>query len=100
MSLSIYISRRANTDLAAIWDYTAEEYGPAAADNYIIQLYNSMVSLADFPMLGSDYSHIRKGYRKLSSASHLIFYIAHDDGIEIIRILHAKVDIEGEIGSG
>ena len=99
MNYAIHISRRANSDLASIWDYTARECGPDAADEYISLLDASMESLTEFPKIGADSSHVRNGYRKLRSGSHLIFYIPHNDGIEVVRILHERMDITSEMGS-
>ena len=41
--------------------------------------------------------HIRKGYRASKIKSHLIFYRALNDRIEVIRILHERMDIENRL---
>jgi toxin ParE1/3/4 len=94
VSRTVIISRRANADLAAIWDYTAREHGLAQADRYITDIDRVMAFARDFPDAGADYSEVRAGYRKVRSGHHLIFYIARDQGIEVIRVLHERADIE------
>ena len=48
--------------------------------------------------MGSDYNDVRKGYRKLASGDHLIFYIPHDGGIDVVRVLHGRMDVEVWLG--
>jgi toxin ParE1/3/4 len=51
--------------------------------------------LAANPGLGSDCGEIRFGYRKMIIGRHLIFYRQPSgDAIEIVRILHGRMDIE------
>lgn len=98
MNRSIYISRKASADIATIWDYTAREYGVVEADKYVVAMNRIMVMALQFPDIGSDYSKVRDGYRKLLSGSHLIFYIPHERGIEIMRVLHVRADIPARLG--
>lgn len=42
--------------------------------------------------------HIRKGYRASKVKSHLVFYkICDENTIEVIRILHQRMDIENRL---
>jgi toxin ParE1/3/4 len=95
----INIGRKAKADIVAIWKYTAREHGVEAADTYIGDLDRTMAMALEFPHIGSDYSEIRDGYRKLKSGAHLIFYIPHGDGIEIIRLLHERADVPAQLGN-
>lgn len=97
MSRRIHLSRKANAEIAAIWDYTAREHGIDQADNYVAAMDRVMAMALQFPEIGADYSVVRKGYRKLLSGSHLIFYISHDDGIEIMRVMHVREDITAKL---
>jgi hypothetical protein len=51
-----------------------------------------MKMLVADPHLGRDCSHIRDGYRKYASGSHVLFYRLADDGVDIVRILHERMD--------
>jgi toxin ParE1/3/4 len=93
MKLKVNISPKAKADIVEIWDYTARVHGPDAADSYVTEIDRVMILASQYSEIGSDYSDIRQGYRKLRSGSHLIFYIPHDSGIEIIRVLHQQADI-------
>jgi toxin ParE1/3/4 len=98
VSRSIHISRKANAEIAAAWDYTAREHGIVEADSYVAAMDRVMAMALQYPNIGSDYSEVRDGYRKLISGSHLIFYIPHDGGIEIMRVLHVREDIPARLG--
>jgi len=37
---------------------------------------------------------VRSGYRKKKSGSHVIFFKLIDDGIDVIRILHQRMDFD------
>lgn len=41
--------------------------------------------------------HVRKGYRASKVKSHLIFYRITNDIVEIIRILHERMDIDNRL---
>ncbi|WP_436414263.1 type II toxin-antitoxin system RelE/ParE family toxin [Petrimonas sp.] len=53
--------------------------------------------MADNPTSGRDYGHVRKGYFRTKVKSHYIFYKVRKNGVEIIRILHQKMDIESQL---
>jgi toxin ParE1/3/4 len=86
------LSSRAQTDLAEIWDYTAERWGAEQAAAYIRQIETSVEAAATEPKSGAPCDHIRAGYRKLRSGSHVLFYRIGEDGIEVMRILHQRMD--------
>ena len=78
--------------MVGIWDYTATEYGIDAADTYIADLDTVMRRLLDYPNLGEDCAPIRTGYRRIRARSHVIYYVPHEGGIEIMRILGDRMD--------
>ncbi|MBN9506447.1 MAG: type II toxin-antitoxin system RelE/ParE family toxin [Altererythrobacter sp.] len=90
----IAISPRAQADARAIWRYTESKHGPDAADAYLRDLDQAMQLVREFPDIGSDCSDVRKGYRRIRSGSHLIYYIATKAGIHVVRILHERQDAE------
>lgn len=95
---TLRIAPNARRDLASIWSYTAEAWGRGQADEYIASLYRDMGRVCDFPEMGSAYISQVGKFRKLSSGHHLIFYRPSDDGVEIVRVLHERMDVEGQLG--
>ena len=98
MSHRLIILPTAEADIAAIWDYGVREHGVDAANRYVARISHSLELALQFPSMGSDYGEVRKGYRKLASGDHLIFYIPHDGGIDVVRVLHGRMDVEVWLG--
>ena len=90
------ISQEANLDIENIWIYTYENWSLEQADRYLNLIMDEVEYLAENPELGKDYGHIRKGYFRSQVKSHLIFYKVNNkkEQIEIIRVLHQRMDIE------
>ena len=82
-------------DLGEIWDYTANTWGADQADRYIRAIVTAFEGIADGSVRGRSAETQRPGYRSAHAGSHVLFYrTGADRGIEIIRILHARMDPE------
>ena len=90
------ISQEANLDIENIWIYTIEKWSIEQADRYFNLIIDEIEYLAENPKSGEDYSKVRKGYFRSRIKSHFIFYKINrkNEDIEIIRILHQRMDIE------
>ncbi len=53
--------------------------------------------MAKRPSLGRKCTEVRRGYRMYPSGSHVLFYRHTADGIDIVRILHERMDYERHI---
>ena len=84
-------SRRAETDLLSIGDYTLRTWGKVQAARYINDLELCCQTLADNPALGRPGDDIRPGLRRLENGKHVIFYRQEREGILISRILHERM---------
>lgn len=93
------ISVKAREDLENIWRYTFEHWSQEQADRYLSLIFDEMEYLAEHPESGRDFGHVRENYRSSKVKSHLIFYRHYDDSkeIEVIRILHQRMDIENRL---
>jgi toxin ParE1/3/4 len=88
---------RAQADLDEIWNYTAERWGLDQAETYARRLWKSIQALADTPSLGRECDEVRAGYRQYPSGSHVLFYRLMKDRVEVVRILHERMDYERHI---
>jgi toxin ParE1/3/4 len=86
------LSPRAQLDLEGIWDHTEKRWGIAKAEEYTIQLWRQIEAVADNPASGRECAEIRAGYFKYRSGSHFLFYRLTEAGIDIVRILHERMD--------
>lgn len=92
------LSAAARADLGEIWDYTHRHWGAAQADRYIRRIQAACEGLAAGHQTGTAASAIRPGYRKLRVASHILFFRRNaEGGIELIRVLHHRMDVAGRL---
>lgn len=89
------LTNMAKADLKGIADFTQSRWGREQRNLYLQMLDVSFRQLAANPLKGNDCSDIRIGYRKLNVGSHVIFYRqTRADTIEIVRVLHGRMDID------
>lgn len=85
------LSPEAERDLENIWVYTYENWGISQANKYIDKFSAAFDQLANNPQLGTKCDHIRKDYRRMPIARHVIYYRLTEYGISVIRILHERM---------
>ena len=90
------ISEKAFEDIENIWLYTVETWSVQQADRYYNLIFDEIEYIAEYPLSGKNYGHVRDHYRRTKVKSHLIFYRYKENKefVEIIRILHQNMDIE------
>jgi toxin ParE1/3/4 len=95
--LPYVISKKAVADLEEIWLYTVEKWSGEQADRYYFLIFDEINFICGNVDTGKSMNHIRKGYRASKVKFHLIFYRVTNDVVEIIRILHERMDIENRL---
>jgi toxin ParE1/3/4 len=58
----------------------------------VLELHDTVQSLAEFPEMGADADFIRSGSRRMNAGSHVVFYRRTEAGILILRVLHQNMD--------
>ena len=84
-------SRRAETDLLHIGEYTLHKWGEAQTACYIDDLEVCCQTLADNPALGRLCCDVRPGLRRHEHGKHVVFYRQEPEGILVSRILHQRM---------
>jgi toxin ParE1/3/4 len=92
LTRSVAFRPDARVDLADIWSYSAERWGEEQADVYIGEIHAKIAIAADNPNLGSDSGELYPGLRRIKAGSHLIYYLASDAMLDIVRVLHQRRD--------
>lgn len=82
----------AQIDLELIWDYTEKSWGVSQAEVYVQSIRKTLEGLADGSVISQSAEHIRKKYRKSLIGSHIIFFKENNDAVEVVRILHHRMD--------
>ena len=87
-------THKAVEDLTDIWNYTADVWSEQQADNYYEMLVASCRKIADNPELfGWEYRKLGEGIYGFKVNRHIVFYRILSDGIEVVRILHERMDL-------
>ncbi len=96
--MKFIISEKANEDIEKIWLYTYENWSLEQADRYYNLILDEIEFIAENFESGKSVDYIKKGYRATLVKSHIIFYKkSRRNIVEIIRVLHQKMDIENRI---
>jgi toxin ParE1/3/4 len=89
---TLFLRPAAKSDLRQISRQSREHWGAAQAFSYISGITASLSRLTQMPELGVGRSDLGSGYRRLGVGAHAIFYRVEHDRIEVIRILHQRMD--------
>ena len=88
------LSPRARADIEEIWRYTVRHWDVEQAERYTRMIQAEIEQIASAPARGRACDAIRADYRKSPAGSHMLFYRLTDRGIDVVRILHQRMDFE------
>ena len=91
------LTPKADRDLAQIWRRTNENWGKSQANKYLQLLEKGFLMLLHHPKSGKARDEIRRGYRSLPVENHVVFYRIRDKDIEIVRILHQRMEVNQRV---
>lgn len=89
----------AQLDVELIWEYTLENFGANQAVIYIDGIDSACKLLAAAPLINRPRQEYKPEIRIYPHAEHLLLYIINDGVVEIIRILHASMDVDSQLNS-
>ena len=84
-------------DLVEIWLYTFDEWGEIQADRYLDELDKATHLLAAQPLQCHSRGEFNPAVRIHHHAHHLIVYLVMEDGINIVRVLHERMDVDSQL---
>ena len=79
-------------DLEQIWRFSAEQWSPDQADQYIETLEETFRLLVLMPEMARERHEIRPPVRIQRSARHLVIYHIENEHISILRVLGDRQD--------
>lgn len=88
----------ARRDLARIWSDTANRWDREQADSYVLAINRKLEAILDFPASYPEYRSRHGAFRKAASGEHVIFYLAEAKQVEVVRILHNRMDADAQLG--
>jgi toxin ParE1/3/4 len=94
---SFRLTPAARNDLIEIWKYTAHFWSPEQAEKYLLEIETCLNLLADNPDLAGNRPEIREGCYSFPSGQHVIFFLKGESQIQIIGILHGRMDVDARL---
>jgi toxin ParE1/3/4 len=91
---SVRLTPLARADLDGIWDYTVSNWGVGQAERYVRVIDAVCRDLAAGRVAGRRADVVRPGLLRCAAGSHVVFYRLSEGGIDVIRILHRRMDVE------
>ncbi len=93
-----FLTNKAVEDLSKIWEYTYQVWSESQADKYYKLLIDFCKEISENPKIGRNYKEIDKNIFGYKASQHIIFYrIIKTKGIEVLRILHGRMDLKNRI---
>lgn len=89
---SYRLTLAAQHDLSEVWDFTGERWDIDQANRCVTEIRAAIERIAAGPRRGHACDEIREGYRRCGIGSHLVFYLETADSVDVIRILHQRMD--------
>ena len=94
----VVLRQQAIDDLSDSWEYTLQKWSEKQADKYYESIKVSCKEIGKHPNIGKVYNAISKNLLGFKTGKHIIFYHSISaTEIEIIRILHERMDLEKRI---
>lgn len=93
MTKRLVVTAAARDDLRVIGRTTAETWGLDQRARYLARIRERFIQLRNTPGLGHARDDIRPSYRSIPIGRHVVFYREAGDLIEIIRVLHDRMDL-------
>lgn len=103
---NVEILETADKDITEIARYINEQLkNPTAAENLVNKIYDTVISLADFPYSYVLYypidksKQLKREYRKIPIDNYLLFYYVSEETKSIIvsRVIYAKRNLSAQI---
>jgi toxin ParE1/3/4 len=88
-------SPRTEIDLTSIWDFIAHD-NARAADSLLVRIESAFEMLAQNPLAGRARNELAPNIRSFPVGSYVIFYVPLSDGVEVVRVLNGRQDIDAD----
>ena len=90
------LSPLAENDLESIWLYTFKEWSLEQAEKYCGDIITAVEDLASGRTVGQR-TDVREGYFKYRIGEHVIYFKSSDKYLDVIRILHGRMDVDMQL---
>lgn len=85
------LTQNAQSDLIEIRRTTLRQWGVAQSQKYLSQLRKTIRLLAETPSLGRGRSEVGLNVLSFPYASHVIYYVEHEQQLLVFALLHKRM---------
>lgn len=93
------IAAAVRSDIKSIRRYTRKKWGAQKAAEYVLQIHKKLEMIRRRPLAGVPRPNAAKSYRAVIVGSHIIFYRLEPDMLEVVRVLHQRMDAQKHLDS-
>lgn len=93
-----FVTGKAASDLKEIGRYSLETWGKRQRDVYLRQLASRFQWISENPNAGRQWPDLDDTILSFPEGEHLIFYRRTADAVEILRVLHKRMDYASSFG--
>lgn len=97
MTTRVLIAPRAEADIGRVLTYLHERAGRAVAERYRASFDSILERLTVFPGSGSPRPEFGPTMRTVIIEPYLIFYDWAPDVVNVLRVLHSKMDVKARL---
>lgn len=93
------LRRTARRDLAEIYNYTRRRWSRQQADKYLAGIHAEIEQLREKPDIGRPLAGTQADFFRRKSGSHVIFYLAGESILDVVRVLHKAMDFTSHLAN-
>lgn len=86
------LSRKAETDLAEMYEFGIHKFGLLQAQKYFLEMHHVFQVLDENKDLGRDASEYIEHLKRFTFKAHTLFYLQTTNEIFILRVLNQRMD--------
>lgn len=88
----------AQRDFVNLAARSEREWGKARTRRYLDEIDRKIQAVLENPMLGHDAELPRPGLHRITAGRDVIFYTFDDREVQIVRIIHERMDFNARLG--
>ncbi len=95
--LKVKITDTAKNQLVEIGEYTEQKWGALQKKAYLERIKENIYILSEDPERGRKRNEVKTNISSFAVGRHVIFYIYDNERIQIMAILHERMDFESHL---
>lgn len=95
----VILRPEADADIEDIADYTIDQWGKEQARKYVAELRQAIEALSLNAERHPLSDQAFPGLRRMRSRHHLVYYLTNEAHIDVVRVLHERMDVSAQLGN-